>query len=147
MSGTSRGLVVRLAAAGLLAVIAAALLFLGASRPGDRPRAERALPSAGSGQIDSVVDALLTRYGIAPPGAAARRVRRLNSDFERIEEHIPVSSGFVGLEFNRDLNKRLAPLGASVFGTERTNETSVTMHIVRGGMTIRSIVFTVEKEE
>lgn len=94
-------------------------------------------------QISAVTDTLLARYGIAR--ADIRTVHRRPPDrrFDRVEQHIPVSSGFTSLAFNRDLNARLASLGARVFAVERPKGSGVTMHLVKGGVTFRSIVFFV----
>jgi hypothetical protein len=91
--------------------------------------------------FQEVVDTLLGRHGI--PKSAVRTWRVLSVDKKpiRLEQRVAVPREFPSLVFNAELNQRLAPLGAHVVATERTREQTVTMHIVQGGMTVRSIAF------
>jgi hypothetical protein len=99
------------------------------------------VPAAEQAGMEEVVDTLLARHGI--PQSAVRTWRVLSSDKKplRIEQRIAVSKDFLSLVFNNELNTRLAPFGGHVVGTERTRENTVTLHIVRGGTTVRSVAF------
>ncbi|MBM2845902.1 MAG: hypothetical protein HW407_1214, partial [Bacteroidetes bacterium] len=50
------------------------------------------------------------------------------------------------LDFNLDLSRELDRYNARVVATERTKESSVTIHIVVNGKTIESISFITKKE-
>ncbi len=97
--------------------------------------------------IQVAVDSLLRIRGIRPVDISTRRVRAAGGSFERVEQRVRVSPEWSSVELNRDLNRCLIPYGARVFATERSNESSVTMHIVREGVTLRSIVFTVDRKK
>ena len=107
---------------------------------GLRPETPAARKAAEAG-IAAAIDSLCHLYAID-----ARLVRSWNATAAgeptgRIEEKIPVDPGFRSLEFNHALAARIAPFGAGVVATERSKENSVTMHVVRGGATIRSLWF------
>jgi hypothetical protein len=111
------------------------------------PRAERslaAIPPEGAAGIQKVVDALLIRYGVDRASVKTWRVTTPDKTPLRVEQKIPVRSDFLSLVFNHDLNLRLAPYGAHVIATERTKENIITMHIVKDGMTTRSMVFVLQ---
>ncbi len=94
-------------------------------------------------QIRAVIDTVLHRFGIDRRNVKSWRVQPPGAGWSRFEERVFVAPGFVSLEFNHELNKRLAPLGAHVVGTERTKENVVALHIVKEGTTIRTISFVV----
>jgi hypothetical protein len=93
--------------------------------------------------MQEAIDTLLARHGIAQ--ASVRTWRVLSPDRKplRVEQRIAVPREFLSLVFNNELNTILAPFGSHVVGTERTRENTVTLHIVRGGYTVRSMAFVV----
>jgi hypothetical protein len=92
-------------------------------------------------EMQGAIDTLLSRHGI--PRASVRTWRVLSPDRKllRVEQRIAVPREFLSLVFNNELNSILAPFGAHVVGTERTRENTVTLHIVQGGFTVRSMAF------
>jgi len=119
-----------------LALTAAALMTAGNARA-ESPGARRA---AGAG-IARTIDSLYTIYGIDRGLVRTWKATAAGEPTGRIEEKIPVGPGFRSLEFNHALASGIAPFGAEVVATERSKENSVTMHIVCGGMTVRSLSF------
>jgi hypothetical protein len=97
-------------------------------------------PAEGEG-MQEAIDTLLAHHGV--PRSSVRTWRVLSPDRKplRVEQRIAVPPEFVSLVFNNELNSILAPFGAHVVGTERTRENTVTLHIVLGGYTVRSMAF------
>jgi hypothetical protein len=138
----------RLALATALAAIAALLWGV---RVLEAPSQETRLPAPSPGndvqaEIGTILDTLLTRYGIEPSGVRTWRMQAAGKSATRVEQKAFVPPSFVALDFNHDLNLALAGVGAHVVATERSRENIVTMHIVRGGRTIRSISFETAQE-
>ncbi len=121
------------------------LLFVGDRFAGPREEQSlKALPAEDAAGIQEVIDTLLPRYGVDRALVKIWRVTTPDKTPVRIEQRIPVHADFLSLVFNHDLNRRLAPYGAHVIATERTKENTITMHIVRGGRTIRSMAFVLQ---
>jgi hypothetical protein len=91
--------------------------------------------------IAAAIDSLCHLYAIDARLVRTWKASAAGEPTGRIEEKIPVDPGFRTLEFNHALAVRIAPFGAGVVATERSKENSVTMHVVRGGATIRSLWF------
>jgi hypothetical protein len=91
--------------------------------------------------IAAAIDSLLPVYGIDVRLIRSWKATAAGEPTGRTEEKIPVGPGFRSLEFNHALASRIAPFGAGIVATERSKENSVTMHVVRGGATIRSLWF------
>ncbi len=104
-----------------------------AGTPGGRRGAEAGIAAA--------IDSLCPLYSIDARLIRSWKATAAGEPTGRIEEKIPVDPGFRSLEFNHALAARIAPFGAFVVATERSKENSVTMHIVCGGTTIRSLWF------
>ena len=119
-----------------LALTAAGRITAGNSRA-ESPGARR----AAEGVIVRTVDSLFTLYGIDRAQIRTWKATAAGEPTGRIEEKIPVGAGFRSLEFNHALACGIAPFGAGVVATERSKENSVTMHIVCGGVTVRSLSF------
>ncbi|MEW6509382.1 MAG: hypothetical protein AB1428_00335 [Bacteroidota bacterium] len=138
-----RAVRVRIVVALLLAV--AALLLTGAQQSGtiqNRPESvEERRKSVAA--ITSAVDTLLAHYGVDRSAGTVWRPKAAGRSTGRIEQRFTVDPSFLSISFNHDLNLLLTPLGARVVATERGKEQIITMHIVRGGTTVRSITFTV----
>ena len=94
-----------------------------------------------------LVDTLLVRHHIDRSAMRSWRVPVGGKKSFREEDRIPAGPGFVSLRFNHELNRGLAPLGAHVVATERVNDHAVTMHIVSGGVTMRSMVFLMDAQK
>lgn len=118
-------------------LLTAAELAGGGSTPGETPGARRAADEA----VIAAIDSLCPLYGIDVSRARTWKATAAGVPTGRIEEKIPVPPGFRSLEFNHALAVRIAPFGAGIVATERSKENSVTMHVVRGGTTIRSLSF------
>ena len=76
-----------------------------------------------------------------------RRILSLEKKPIRIEQRIPVPREFPTLIVNYRLQELLEPAGARVFGTERTKDGVVTLHILAGGITVRSLAFALGELE
>lgn len=94
--------------------------------------------------LAAAVDTALARYGVDRSGVKTWRAMAAGRPTGRVESRAPVSPEFLSLQFNHDLNVMLEQLEARVIATERTRENSVTMHIVRGGTTVRSITLVTD---
>jgi hypothetical protein len=123
--------------AGITILMSIALLLIPVPGPA---RTNQGDPD-GSVRIGRAVDALFLRYGIDMSGVTTWRVTTPDRRFSRMEQRVFVTPRFLSLQFNHDLASLIAPAGARVIGTERAKEQIVTLHIVSGGLTIRSIAF------
>jgi hypothetical protein len=132
----------RLMIASGLALAALVLTVVGlvgpsAFRSAEPESARRAAESGIAASIDSLCPA----FGIDAGRIRSWKATAAGAPTGRIEEKIPVPEGFRSLEFNHALALRISAFGAGVVATERTKENTVTMHVVRGGVTIRSLSF------
>jgi hypothetical protein len=116
---------------------AAGLITGEESRPSETPAGRKAAEAG----IAAAIDSLCHLYAIDARLVRTWKASAAGEPTGRIEEKIPVDPGFRTLEFNHALAVRIAPFGAGVVATERSKENSVTMHVVRGGATIRSLWF------
>ena len=133
----------RVVLACLLAAAAAVLgVSLGSFPAGSGLTARRRPTDQESAVIGQVLDSLLARHGI--DGSHRRSWRIQIPGAYRVFSRLPVPPEFLSLEFNHDLNAALRPLKAHVVATERAGAGSVTMHCVRNGVTVRSVVFVTE---
>jgi hypothetical protein len=131
----------RLVIASGLALCAVLLTAAGVITRG-RARSETpALRRAAEAGIAAAIDSLCPLYGIDARLIRSWKARAAGEPTGRIEEKIPAPAGFRSLEFNHELALSIAKFGAGVVATERWKENSVTMHVVRSGATIRSLVF------
>jgi hypothetical protein len=104
-------------------------------------------PDTGSGWREGVrnsVDSLFVLYGIDRGNVKTWQVNLPKGPATRTEQRITVSPGFVSVRFNHDLNAAVRPFRARVVATERLREDFITMHIVRSGRTVRSMVFVTD---
>jgi hypothetical protein len=131
----------RLIIASGLALCALALTaagkFAGGNSRQDTPAGRRTAEAG----IARAIDSLCSLYGIDRGLIRTWKATAAGEPTGRIEEKIPVGAGFRSLEFNHALSSGIAPFGAGVVATERSKENSVTMHIVCGGVTVRSLSF------
>ena len=134
----------RLIAAGILAAGALLLTAAGAGAgspavpetEGENRRAETGIAAA--------LDSLLREESVAADVVKTWRATAAGRPTGRTEQRVTVGRGFLSISVNHALGLRLAPFGARVVGTEKTREQIVTLHIVRGGATIRSISFVTD---
>ncbi|HMK37987.1 MAG TPA: hypothetical protein VK569_01520 [Bacteroidota bacterium] len=134
----------RLAVASALALVALLLGGSGLVLSG-RPRAEN--PGArrqAEAAVARALDSLCPLYGIDPRLIRSWKATAAGEPTGRTEARITVPPGFRSLEFNHALALGIAPLGARIVATERSKENSVTMHVVQGGVTLRSLSFVPE---
>lgn len=131
----------RLLIASALALCAILLTAAGPITGGNGPSETPASRKAAEAGIAAAIDSLFPPYAIDARLVRSWKATAAGEPTGRIEEKIPVDPGFRSLEFNHALALRIAPFGAGVVATERTKESSVTMHVVRGGTTIRSLWF------
>ena len=97
-------------------------------------------------QINTVIDSLLNRYQIDSKWIKSWSVLTQNRRFIREQKSIFVPPDFISLDFNHDLSRELARFDVHVVATERTKESTVSMHIVSNDMIIESISFVVQRD-
>jgi hypothetical protein len=97
------------------------------------------LPPAVVAGIRDSVDAVLTRYAIDRAEMKSWRVQGTGGRVFRFALGASVPADFPTLQLNRALGAALRPFDAGVFATERTKARTVTMHIVRDGVTVWSV--------
>jgi hypothetical protein len=134
----------RLVVAGILAACALLLTVAGAGAGSSAlPETESAIRRAETG-IAAALDSLLAQEGISSADVKTWRATADGKPTGRIEQRVTVGRSFLSISFNHALGLRVASFGARVVGSEKTREQVVTMHIVRGRATIRSIAFVTD---
>jgi hypothetical protein len=93
------------------------------------------------------VDTLLRQHLVDPALIRTRRILSAEKTPVRIEQRIPVPREFPTLIVNYRLQELLEPVGARVFGTERTRDGVVTLHVIAGGIAVRSLAFALGEAE
>ena len=135
----------RLVIAGLLAAAALLLTAAGAgagSAAAPESDAEIRVRSRGSA---AALDSLLAQEGDRRHGRPNLARHVAGKPTGRIEQRVTVGPGRSSASsFNHELGVRVAEFGARVVATEKTQEQVVTMHVVRGRTTIRSISFVTD---
>jgi hypothetical protein len=101
---------------------------------------------AAEARIGAALDSLLLRYDVPRGEIRTWRPSVAGKPAARLDSRVLVGPAFLSVNFNHDLNRRLAGTGAHVVATERSKDRTVTMHIVRGGATMRSIAFVTDPE-
>ncbi len=131
----------------ILSLTVLALVVLLQYGPAPRRDASPSDPSIRSvvARVGGIVDSLFAQYGIRASKVRTWEVHAGGTPV-RIEQRIPVPPAFVSVSFNRDLNDRLVSLGAHVVAVEHAKENTVMMHIVKDGLTIRTLDFVTEPE-
>jgi len=129
--------------------VAALVLFM-ANRVTEKIEAISALKEVQArpllSQIGKVVDTLFERYQIDTRWVKSWRVLTPDKKFIREERRVYVPPRFISLDFNHDLSRELAAHNVRVVATERTKESSVSMHIIKDGMVIESITFVLRRD-
>jgi hypothetical protein len=111
-------------------------LWLATAPPAEEP-ATRQKVEAG---IARTVDTTLARHGLTGTMRHRWTPQIAGRSAVRIAERVQVGRDFPSVMFNKELSDGLRPFGAHVVATERSRESIVTYHIVRGGVTLRSVV-------
>jgi hypothetical protein len=94
--------------------------------------------------INSVVDTLLARYQIDRRSVKSWYVQTADKRNIRLERRVIVPSDFLSVKFNLDLNRMVSAYDARAVATERTKESTVTMHIIRNKMIVQTIAFVMQ---
>jgi hypothetical protein len=144
MAPAHRSVTVRLAVVIVLTVAAALLLSREAQSPPPAQSRSASLTPSISGGIQAAVDSMMRRYSIPRSAVRTWNVLSLEKKVLRVAQQIEVSRDFPSLVFNDQLQRMLEPVEAHVVATERLKDNSVTMHIVCGGRTVRSLVFSLD---
>jgi len=99
---------------------------------------------AAQDEIVRAVDRFLSERKGTMSGGRIWKVRVPGATASRTEQRVSVPPDFDSIEFNHALAQRLAPFGASVVGTERTKEATVSMHVVTSGTTVYSVLLVTD---
>lgn len=97
-------------------------------------------------RVNAAVDTLLDRYRIDGRWVKSWSVFTPGRKFIREERRVYVPPRFISLDFNHDLGEALAAYDVRVVATERTRESTVSMHIINDGMIIESIAFVLKRD-
>jgi hypothetical protein len=98
------------------------------------------------GQVNKVIDTLLERHQVDIKWVKSWSVFAPGKKFIRVERRVYVPPRFISLDFNHDLGRDLARFDLRVVATERTKESTVSMHIINNGMVIESITFVLNRD-
>jgi hypothetical protein len=98
------------------------------------------------GQVNKVIDTLLERHQVDIKWVKSWSVFAPGKKFIRVERRVYVPPRFISLDFNHDLGRELARFDLRVVATERTKESTVSMHIINNGMVIESITFVLNRD-
>jgi hypothetical protein len=130
-------------------VVGSLVLFM-ANRVNEKIENKSALKTAQSyplrNLVDTAIDTLLTRYQIENRWVKSWNVLTPDRKFIRSERRVYVPPRFISLDFNHDLSRELAKYDARVIATERTKESTVSMHVVVDGMIVETIVFVLKRD-
>lgn len=96
--------------------------------------------------VNAAVDTLLDRDRIDEKWVKSWSVFTPTRKFIREERRIYVPPRFISVDFNHDLADMLSKYGVRVVATERTRESTVSMHVINDGMIIESISFVLKRE-
>jgi len=132
------------------ALALAAVVLLLALRVRDKVEARTLMSEAAARpvlvEIDARVDSLLDRHDIKQEWRKSWTVTNPAKKFIRKERRIFVPARFVSLDFNHELSRELSGLHARLVATERTRESTVTMHILVDETIIESLVFVLNRD-
>lgn len=134
--------------AGMLAVCSLVLFM--ANRVTEKIEKKSALKEAQARpmlqRVNGAVDTLLERYRIEDRWIKSWSVFTPARKFIREERRIYVPPRFISLDFNHDLSDMLSQYDVRVVATERTKESTVSMHVINDGMIIESLSFVLKRE-
>jgi hypothetical protein len=148
LSSLPAGLRMRVVIAGLL--LAGAVMLFAANRAAEKSAVRRmAASSTNAGisrRIDAAIDTVLRRYGIPRERVTTWRLHATGTGFSRMERRVIVPPEFISLDFNLALSRELDQYNARVIATERTKESTVSIHIVVDGKTTQSVTFITKRD-
>lgn len=121
----------------VLAVCAIGLVLLDVALSPD----ETSGPHAEGPAIADIIDSLFVKYDINPNSVSTWQMHVPGRKFVRTEQKVIVNPDFVSMSFNQELNRLVSDVGARAIATERTKESTVTVHVVKGHHVIHSISF------
>jgi hypothetical protein len=138
----------RVVAVGML-VTGSLVLFM-ANRVTEKIEKKSALREAQSHPLSkpiaNAIDTLLHRYQIKNRWVKSWNVLTPDRRLIRSERRVYVPPRFISLDFNHDLSRELARFDARVVATERTKESTVSMHVIVEGMIVESIIFVLKRD-
>jgi hypothetical protein len=144
MFGPSKKLrVVIVAGLGVLSVVLGILAVVLAPRnaEGREPaRKQVAVAVPGNAEIRRGLEAVCADFRVSPGALKVRDVKDRSGRPVRTEYRLRLPKDFSSAEFNHALGVKVEPWGAHVVGTERTNDRTVTLHVVRDEVTIVSVI-------
>jgi hypothetical protein len=95
-------------------------------------------------RIGAALDTLFARENITPANVKSWRATASGKPTGRLAQRVTVGRSFLSLKFNHDLSTMVSLLGVRVVAVEKTKEETVSMHIICGGVTVRSVAFVTE---
>lgn len=138
----------RLVVVGMLAV--GSLVLFMANRVTEKIEKRSALKEAQARpllqRVNAAVDTLLDRYRIESKWVKSWSVFTPGRKFIREERRVYVPPRFISVDFNHDLGAALAGDDVRIVATERTKESTVSMHVINDGMIIESISFVLKRD-
>jgi hypothetical protein len=135
------GLAALSVALGILAVVLAPRSAAG--REPVRKLSAVALP--GQAEIRRGLEAVCAEFRVPPSALTVRDVKNRAGRPVRIEYRLRLPKDFSSAEFNQSLGAKVEPWGAHVVGTERTQDRTVTLHVVRDEETIMSVILNMNE--
>jgi hypothetical protein len=121
---------------GVLAVVLAPRTAVG--REPTRKNAPVAIP--GESEIRRGLEAVCADFHVPPSSLKVRDMKDRTGQPVRREYRLRLPRDFSAAEFNQALSSKVEPWGAHVIGTERTQDRTVTLHVVRDEGTIMSVI-------
>ena len=94
--------------------------------------------------FNDAVDSLFTCYQIDRRTVKSWYVQTPDKRNIRLERRVMVPADFLSMNFNLDLNRMVSEYGARAMATERTKESTVTVHIIKDKMIVQSITFLMQ---
>ncbi len=133
-----------LGAASLLLILA---IWIFAERPGGvSAPGTKVQPSGTVSEIGMDVDSVCRQFGIPARAVRMRTVKNAGGAVVRREYRIAVPVDFSSLEFNKEINTRVAEFGARVQGSERTRDRTVTLTVLKNDETLVTILLNLRQE-
>lgn len=133
-----KSLRMKLIAIGVLGACAVGLVLLDmVLNPGDRTSS----PHPDHPVLAGIIDSLFVKYGVNPNSVSTWQIHVPGRKFVRTEQKVLVAPDFISMSFNQELNSLVSDAGARAIATERTKESTVTVHIVKDRHVIHSISF------
>ena len=97
-------------------------------------------------EIGMEVDSVCRQFSIPARAVRMRTVKNAGGAVVRREYRIAVPVDFSSLEFNKEINTRVAEFGARVQGSERTRDRAVTLTVLKNDETLVTILLNLRQE-